>query len=341
MYFAGQTRLCTFFENLGWKVFRVPEAATILLSAGIKFSELSEEQAIKFQEDLLKTMMHIENVFFSLAETLDKDVMVICDRGTMDASAFISKENWENILQRNGLNEIEIRDSRYNQVIHMVSASNGAEPFYTVADHSCRSEGIELARQLDQKAAQAWVGHPYFDVVDNSSKIIIVTNLSMNKKYRVTLFLIIADFETKVCRMIQCVCQKLGIDVRDRLQTNSRKVKFLVKGPLPPSGLFPPGFQDFQVVHDYLKTTEPHPKMQARLRKRGANGKWSYTYTVRKPELHGQVVEVKTNLTQRDYLNMLAQKDHNHLTVYKIRRCFLHNDQYFQLDIYEDSCHPR
>ena len=28
---TGQARLCTFFENLGWKVFRVPEAANILL----------------------------------------------------------------------------------------------------------------------------------------------------------------------------------------------------------------------------------------------------------------------------------------------------------------------
>ncbi|PBC32192.1 hypothetical protein APICC_02312 [Apis cerana cerana] len=29
---TGQARLCTFFENLGWKVFRVPETATVLLS---------------------------------------------------------------------------------------------------------------------------------------------------------------------------------------------------------------------------------------------------------------------------------------------------------------------
>lgn len=38
---------------------------------------------------------------------------------------------------------------------------------------------------------------------------------------------------------------------------------------------------------------------------------------------------------------MLAQRDHNHVTVYKTRRCFLYNDQYFQMDIYKDPCHPR
>jgi len=46
-------------------------------------------------------------------------------------------------------------------------------------DHACRSEGMELARELDQNAAAAWVGHPYFDVIDNAT-----------------------DFETKICRMI-------------------------------------------------------------------------------------------------------------------------------------------
>jgi len=38
---------------------------------------------------------------------------------------------------------------------------------------------------------------------------------------------------------------------------------------------------------------------------------------------------------------MLAQRDHNHVTIYKTRRCFLYNDQYYQMDIYNDPCHPR
>lgn len=46
-------------------------------------------------------------------------------------------------------------------------------------DHACRSETVDLARELDYNAAAAWVGHPYFDVIDNST-----------------------DFETKICRMI-------------------------------------------------------------------------------------------------------------------------------------------
>ncbi|XP_005187934.1 TRPL translocation defect protein 14 isoform X4 [Musca domestica] len=312
---TGQSRLCTFFENLGWKVFRVPETATVLLSGGVKFSDLTEKEAYKFQENLIRTMIQIENTYFELGKSSTRNCLIICDRGVMDASAYISKDKWEKMMASNNWNPIEMRDNRYNQILHLVSAANGAEEFYTTEEHACRSEGVELARELDYKSAAAWVGHPYFDVIDNST-----------------------NFETKMNRMIESVCQKLGIDIGDRLQATSRKLKYLV-ATLPPDSEFPP-FQDFNVEHHYLQSSGP--KVQARLRKRGQNNHWSYIHTIRRPNVHGQSrIEVKTQLTQRDYINLLAQRDDAHFTIYKKRRCFLVNNQYFQLDIYKEPSHPR
>ena len=42
-----------------------------------------------FQENLLKTMMQLEDTYFRLAETWPEDCLVICDRGIMDASVFV------------------------------------------------------------------------------------------------------------------------------------------------------------------------------------------------------------------------------------------------------------
>ena len=42
---------------------------------------------VEFQENLLKTMMQIEDTFFSMAEHSKRNCLIICDRGTMDASA--------------------------------------------------------------------------------------------------------------------------------------------------------------------------------------------------------------------------------------------------------------
>ncbi|XP_053625751.1 TRPL translocation defect protein 14 isoform X2 [Plodia interpunctella] len=313
---TGQSRLCTFFENLGWKVFRVPETATVLLSGGVKFADLTPDEATKFQENLLKTMVQIENTFFELGRTCQKNCLIICDRGAMDASAFISKEKWEAMLAANNWNSVELRDNRYNHIVHMVSAANGAEDFYSTEDHACRSEGVELARELDYNAAAAWIGHPYFDVIDNST-----------------------DFDKKMNRLIACVCQKIGIDTGDRLNVNSKKRKFLVKMPLPPDSAFPP-FQDFDVVHNYLQSDVR--KAQVRLRKRGQKGHWSYIHTLRKfHPTNRQSVEVRTQLTHRDYLNLLPQRDDAHFTIFKKRRCFIYNNQYYQLDIYRQPTHPR
>lgn len=49
----------------------------------------------------------------------------------MDASAYIDPDKWERMKKDNLWNEIELRDNRYNQIVHMVSAANGAEDFYS------------------------------------------------------------------------------------------------------------------------------------------------------------------------------------------------------------------
>lgn len=43
----------------------------------------------------------------------------------------ISKDKWEKMTAANGWNSVELRDNRYNQIVHMVSAANGAEDFYS------------------------------------------------------------------------------------------------------------------------------------------------------------------------------------------------------------------
>ena len=49
--------------------------------------ELSYIPAYKFQENLIKTMMQIENTYMDLAATCKKNCLIICDRGLMDGSA--------------------------------------------------------------------------------------------------------------------------------------------------------------------------------------------------------------------------------------------------------------
>ena len=73
---------------------------------------LTDEQRLEFQENLLKIMLQIEDTYFSLASTQNRNCLVICDRGAMDCEAYLPKQDWEKILEKNNLNEVDIRDNR-------------------------------------------------------------------------------------------------------------------------------------------------------------------------------------------------------------------------------------
>jgi len=53
--------------------------------------------------------------------------------------------------------------------VHLETAANGAEKFYTGENNEARYESIEEARVLDKKLIDAWTGHPYYFVVDNKT----------------------------------------------------------------------------------------------------------------------------------------------------------------------------
>lgn len=311
---TAQNRLATFFESLGWRVFRVPETATILLGGGVSFALLDENQRFEFQENLLKTMFQIEDTYFSLSSSQGKNCLVICDRGAMDCSAYLPRSDWDQILGANNLNEVDIRDNRYDQVIHLVTAARGAEEHYTRSNNKARSEDMELAVTNDKLVGEAWVGHPCYELIDNST-----------------------DFETKMRRLTKAVTDRLQIPhAEEWLDAASVKLKFLVSEAELDN--WPTKFRDFQVHHDYLPCYPGGP--QARIRRRGRHGKWMYTHTVRRKVEGGEVVETRTNVTRQIYDQLLAQADRDsNVSIEKTRRCFLWQTQYYHLDIYH-SPHP-
>lgn len=78
----------------------------------------------------------------------------------MDGSAYTDENVWQAILDETGWSTIQLRDKRYEAVIHLVSAADGAESFYSDASNKARYESIQEAVELDKKLINAWVGHP-------------------------------------------------------------------------------------------------------------------------------------------------------------------------------------
>lgn len=241
---------------------------------------MTPSEADKFQENLVKVMIAMERTFFTLASTCKQNCIIICDRGIMDAKAYMSAESWEKLLHTNGWNSVDLRDNRYHQVVHLVTSADGAESYYNIGEgmNPFRTEGLQAARELDRKTAEAWVGHPYIDVFDNTG----------------------TDFDAKMRKMISTVCRRIGINPGDRLSVDARKMKFLVRGPLPPAAASFPPYQDFDMIIDFLITA--NPKVQSRLRKRGQNNNWSFQHLVRRSDAGSQEVELRRQIRIRDYM---------------------------------------
>ncbi len=63
----------------------------------------------------------------------------------MDGSAYTDENVWQAILDETGWSTMQLRDRRYEAVLHLVTAAQGAEEFFTNSNNEARYESIEEA----------------------------------------------------------------------------------------------------------------------------------------------------------------------------------------------------
>ena len=62
-----------------------------------------------------------------------------------------------------------MRDNRYDAILHMVTAADGASKFYASLSNEARYESIDEAIQKDKSLREAYMGHKNWFMVDNSA----------------------------------------------------------------------------------------------------------------------------------------------------------------------------
>jgi len=133
----------------------------------IQTPSMTFSNAVKFQISLMKLQMNLEDIFVEIAQSSDTPTIIICDRGVMDGSAYTDENVWQAILDETGWSTIQLRDRRYEAVVHMVTAADGAESFYSNSNNQARYESVHQAVDLDKRLINGWVGHPHFSIVPN------------------------------------------------------------------------------------------------------------------------------------------------------------------------------
>ena len=95
-------RLSNYLMERGFRVFTVPEAATLFFQNGFSpATDLRADTAIEFQSSLLLTQMHLEDTMARLAAATGCErAVLLCDRGAMDGKAYVpTEEEWNVILE--------------------------------------------------------------------------------------------------------------------------------------------------------------------------------------------------------------------------------------------------
>jgi len=73
--------------------------------AMINTSVLTFTQAVKFQTTLMRMQINLEDNFTELARNEGLPSVILCDRGLMDGSAYVSEEMWQAIMDEVGMSQ--------------------------------------------------------------------------------------------------------------------------------------------------------------------------------------------------------------------------------------------
>lgn len=307
---AGKTtalvRIIEHFSSLGFKVFTIPEVPTLFTQAGMDYLTKNKGFFYEGEKATLEIQLALEDKFMRMAQECATPCIIVCDRGAMDISAYMAPEMWEQITRAAGTSTPELRD-RYDAVLHLVSAADGAEQYYTTTNNAQRyeqmnEEGLRIARGLDKKVIHAWTGHPHLRVINNHD-----------------------DFDCKMNRVIKEISNVIGLP-----QPIVKERKYIVEltGELPEDSI------ESTITQTYLKG---EPNVEIRLRKRSWEHKLVYVHTTKKKTSENEELVTERQINQSLYEIMLGLSDHQRQTIHKRRNSFIWKGQYFEVDTYLDQ----
>ena len=123
---------------------------------------------LEFQRFLSKLQIAKEDTYLEELERSDKKFVVFFDRGLIDNKAYVDEETWKALVKELNLTDVEIF-KRYDIVLHLVSAADGAEEYYTTANNIARNETLEEAKIQERKNKEAYNGFPYIYYFGNET----------------------------------------------------------------------------------------------------------------------------------------------------------------------------
>ena len=305
---AGKTSLISrilkeFKQENGWRVITIPETATDLISGfGIKpFGNCMSMLA--FQDFVIADQIHKEKLALQAAEIVpEENILIIYDRALMDDKAYISDEEFAEVISRfDGRTEQSVL-ANYDAVLHLVTCAKGAEFAYDLGN-AARTESLEYAREMDDRTLRAWKGHPNLKIIDNS-----------------------VNFEDKLRRAIQEIYRIVGEPA-----PQTRKYKYLISMPDMEKFSEKYGAVAIDMMQTYLRDTAPDVERRVRQQRNGDD--YLYFYNEKHFAADGRW-DTEKPIPEKKYVRHLMEGDPDFHPVHKTKYRFVYNTCRYEIDVY-------
>lgn len=296
-----------YLEDHGFHVVDLCESATQLIPAGFSPDPAAWQDPLDFQDMVVQLSLNHEQLYREYIGRLvtSKKKVILTDRGILDGMAYVGREKFLALLERYDL-AFGTLHGRYDAVIHLVSAAEGAEAFYTTEGHTARYENAELARVRDEATRKAWRGHPHVAIIDNRT-----------------------GFDEKMQRSLSALARFLGIP-----EPVERERRFLVERV---GSHFE--WVEVHISQTYLLGTDEAVR---RVRKRTVDGVTTYFYTEKRVGARlGEMREIDRKIALREYEALILDRDPACRTIEKVRHCFDYGGHYMEFDVFREPLNLR
>ena len=297
-------------------VYSLPELATLVMTAGqsLDHSKKKPEQERQLVRRFINHMMETENYFIDVAKHEKQDVIILADRGASDPKPYSDKETWDLIMKEAGWSEDDLTNNRYDLVLHLVSAADGAVEYYTTSNNQARRETVEQAKALDRMTQSAWLNHHTFKIIHN--------------RY--------GSFQGKINKIIETVGTIVGYKPSFNIES-----KYLLPFDFDVESSIPNYIARniYQQQVDYLAVENPNEVAAYVSKRYNVAGNYTYTHTVRhlSKEIN-QRREEKRLIKKSVYRLFHSQKDPQKKTLHKQITAFnYHNYNFVIEEFYSDE----
>lgn len=297
------SRAVDVFTERGYKVMIVHETATELITGGI--SPAPENMGMyEFQKYVIGLQLKKEELYDQAAEEIKGDnVIIFYDRGVLDNKGYVRPDEFTTILSDFNVSEDACRN-KYDLVVHLVTAADGAEEAYTLSNNAARYESVSEAIRIDRTIQASWEGHPHRMIIDNGT-----------------------DFETKIRKAIQGIFTFL-----DEKPVEIFKKYLVEMDDDIRARMLELGASKTHIVQHYLKS---QPGMERRIRtKEEKDGQKACYYSEATMLTPNTRIKKDRIISTGRYIDYSLEIDPNLHPIDKMRYSFKYGDTFYKLDVF-------